>query len=262
MEETFEELVTKHTRRELEDMAQAHRVENLGGTKSQLAEAIIEAIKLQKTIATNALSQPEEHMPKKTRVPAERPALQGKKGVMAKVSAINSKSGELQKAGREIREDGIREMTKGVRELHSATDKMSKDMAAEARKMLEDGQQRFNAGQAAMKSSIGAQIKENRDSAAKFDGIVREFRSSTEKMSGEFQRAGKNIRDEGCRDLQKGLKQFRSGVASQIKENRDAASKMDSGARELLGRARSFQQEVQRYQEQNLKNYIRDFYYG
>jgi len=47
-EETFDELVTKHTRRELEELALKYGVENLGGTKSQLADAILEAIKKQK----------------------------------------------------------------------------------------------------------------------------------------------------------------------------------------------------------------------
>lgn len=43
MEETVEELVTKHTRRELEEMAVKLGIQSLGGTKAQLAESIIEA---------------------------------------------------------------------------------------------------------------------------------------------------------------------------------------------------------------------------
>ncbi len=43
MSETFEELVTNHTRRELEEMAMKLGVETLGGTKSQLAESILDA---------------------------------------------------------------------------------------------------------------------------------------------------------------------------------------------------------------------------
>ncbi len=249
MEDTFDELVTKHTRRELEEMALEHGVENLGGTKAQLAEAITEAIEQQKAKTMPAFQQkpPEGHVFEKSKVPAEPKALLGKKGVKAKISAFDNKSAEIQKAGQDIRDEGIIEMTNRVRELHSATDKMSRDMAA---------------GVKAFKDSVNAQIGENRDCKAKFDAGVNEIHSSTENMSGEFQRAGRNIRDEGCRNMQKGLKQFQSGVASQIKENRDAASKMDSGARELQGRTRSFQQDVQRYQEQDLKNYVRDFYYG
>jgi hypothetical protein len=46
--ETFDELVTKHTRRELEELALKYGVENLGGTKSQLADSILDAIKNRK----------------------------------------------------------------------------------------------------------------------------------------------------------------------------------------------------------------------
>jgi uncharacterized coiled-coil DUF342 family protein len=81
-------------------------------------------------------------------------------------------------------------------------------------------------------------------------------------MSRDFQRAGKNIRDEGCRNLQNGLAKFQRNLNSQIKENNEAVSRLYSGARELQGRAASFHSEIQRYQEQGLMNYVRDFYYG
>lgn len=273
MEETFEELVTKHTRRELEEMAMNYGVENLGGTKSQLAEAIIETRK-QKESPKPA----EREMPK--RVPmSERPevkaegAAKPKKGVMAKISAINSESSELQRAGREIRETGIHEMNDRVKEFQSASDSMSRDIAARAKKMTDEGQQRFNANQAAFKSSLDehkqklnadlatfkghldAQIKENKEAAAKLDSGAREIRSATEKMAMDFQKAGKDIREEGCRNLQKGLNEFNSSVNSQIKANQEAISRINSAVR-------AFQDEVHRYQEQDLKNYIQDFYYG
>lgn len=277
MEETFEELVTKHTRRELEEMAMNYGVENLGGTKSQLAEAIVEARK-QKESPKPA----EREMPK--RVPmAEKPEIKAvgtakpmrpaKKGVMAKISAINSESSELQRAGRGIRETGIHEMNDRVREFQSASNSMSRDMAARAKKMTDEGQQRFNANQAAFKSSLDehkqklnadlatfkghldAQIKENKEAAAKLDSGAREIRSATEKMAMDFQKAGKDIREEGYRNLQKGLNEFNSSVNSQIKANQDAISRINSAVR-------AFQDEVHRYQEQDLKNYIQDFYYG
>jgi hypothetical protein len=81
-------------------------------------------------------------------------------------------------------------------------------------------------------------------------------------MSREFQRTGESIRQDGNQRLQDGLNRFRSDVDSQIKENREAVSMMNSGARELQARAASFQGEINRYLEQDLKNYVRDFYYG
>jgi len=67
MEETFEELITKHTRRELEEMALKVGVENLGGTKSQLAEAIVEASKKPKgpTLKVEPFRPPVVEKPKR-----------------------------------------------------------------------------------------------------------------------------------------------------------------------------------------------------
>jgi hypothetical protein len=81
-------------------------------------------------------------------------------------------------------------------------------------------------------------------------------------MSQEFLKAGRDIRESGCRNLQSGLKEFHGIVNSQIRANQEAISRLNSGARELQGRAASFQNEILRYQEQDLKNYVRDFYYG
>ncbi len=264
MEETFEELVTKHTRRELEEMAMKYGVENLGGTKSQLAEALLEAIKKQKESPKPAMQEAPKvvQMVEKQKVSAGRSAHPAKKGVMAKVSAINNKSSEFEIAGRKIRDDGIREMGSGIKEFRSATDKMSKDMAEDVRKMLDDGLQRFNDGQEAFKSSLDAQIRENKESAEKFSSGAGEIRAATEKMARDFQKAGSDIREDGCRNLQKGLSQFRDNVNSQMKSNQDAISRINSAARDLQGRTKAFQDEVHRYQEQDLKNYIQDFYYG
>ena len=271
MDETFEELVTKHTRRELEEIALKCGAENLGGTKSQLAEAILEAITKQKESPKPA----KQEMPKEVQM-VEKPKIStgsttqpAKNGVMAKVFAINNKSGEFQTAGRQIREEGIREMNKGIREFHSATDTMSRNMAtglrniaSDAKKMREDGLQRFNAGQAAFRNDLNLQIKENSESISKFNSGAREIRSAADQMAKDFQKAGKDIREDGFRNLQNGLSQFRSDVNSQMKSNRDAISRIDTAARDLQGRAKAFHDEIHRYQEQDLKNYTRDFYYG
>jgi gas vesicle protein len=128
--------------------------------------------------------------------------------------------------------------------------------------MLEDGRQRFNAGQAEFKQALEFQKKENRESAAKLNSGAGEIRSSADKMSRDFQKAAKDLRDRGHRDLQNGLNQFKSSVDAQIKENQSAISRIGSGARELQEKATSFQNEIHRYQEQDLKNSVRDFYYG
>ena len=261
--ETFDELVTKHTRRELEELALKYGIENLGGTKSQLAEFITEAIKKQKEPpkSTPQVSPREASMSEKMKGSAK-PVGFGKKGVLAKANAIDNKAADFKKAGKEIRDEGIREMTAAVNEFQASGNMMSRNMSSGAKKMIEDGQERFNQGQMEFKRSIDAQIKENREAVGKLHSGAREIASSQEKMSRDFQRAGKNIRDEGCRNLQNGLAKFQRNLNSQIKENNEAVSRLYSGARELQGRAASFHSEIQRYQEQGLMNYVRDFYYG
>jgi uncharacterized protein YaaW (UPF0174 family) len=261
--ETFDELVTKHTRRDLEELALKYGLENLGGTKSQLAEYILEAMKKQKEPpkSTPHVSPKEASMIEKPKG-AAKPAGFGKKGVLAKANAIDNKAADLQKAGKEIRDEGIREMTKAVKEFQAAGNTLSRNMHSEAQKMIEDGQKRFDHGQVQLKRSIDAQIKENLDATAKLQSGAREIASSQEKMSREFQKAGKSIRDEGYKNLQNGVAKFQTNLNMQIKENREAVSRIYSGAKELQGRAASFQNEIHKYQEQDLKNYVRDFYYG
>jgi len=261
--ETFDELVTKHTRRELEEMALKLGVENLGGTKSQLADAILEAFKRQRAQPKSAtMASPKEAPMVEKPTPVTKPVPTGVKGVMAKAAAIDSKTAEVQKAGKAIREEGIRRMNKRVEEFNGACDWMSREMRSNAHKMMEDGRQRFESGQAEFRQSLDAQIKENREAISNIRAEAGRLRSSEEEMAREFQRAGRNIRDSGYKNLQKGLSEFRKGVDSQIQENQKAILHMNSAARELQNRAASFQGEINRYQEQDLKNYIRDFYYG
>jgi hypothetical protein len=260
--ETYDELVTKHTRRELEELALKLGVENLGTTKSQLADAILDANKKQRELPKSIPVSPKEAPMVEKPKSAAKSVVRGSRGVMAKAAAIDSKTAEVQKAGREIREDGIRRMNKGVKEFHSACDWMAREMQTDGRKMMEDGRQRFELGQSEFKRSLDAQIKDNHDAVARLHSGAREIQASQEKMSRAFQKAGRDIRDSGCRNLQNGLKEFQGIVNTQVKENQKAAVRMNSGARELQGRAASFNSEIQRYQEQDLKNYVRDFYYG
>jgi hypothetical protein len=298
MSETFEELVTKHTRRELEEMAMQLGVEPLGGTKSQLAESILDASrKAMPKVEGEPVSRerPREAIPmvEKPKAAAKAQFL-GKTGVMAKISAANKTAGELEKAGKEIREEGIRKMasgiaefnevvhsqvkeneeaaammSSGVRALQAEANRMSgemqeksRDLHERSRKMLEDGIQKFEAGQADFKKSLDAQKKSNKDSVARFNSGVKDLHSSTLKMSREVQKAGREMREEGERNLHKGLAEFERSVRSQVKENQKAVSKIGSGAVELQGKISAFQGEIHRYQEQDLKNFVRDFYYG
>lgn len=379
MPETVEELVTKHTRRELEEMALKLGIDSLGGTKAQLAETIIEASKKamlkeasmqmepvkepvkvaailsdadasKKPIQKEAPRAPAPMIEKPKEFVKVRPA--GKKGVLAKVHAIEKATGNLQKSGREIREEGIRAMNKGIvefrkdldaqigenlkdianmnsgaKEIRSEMDQMSADMQKFGKDLREDGMRKMNKGvsalrrdinsqknenqeaaanlnkgaeeirsesdqmsrdmqkfgkdlredgtrrlllgveemnknAAAFKVAIDAQVKINREDVASFKADSMELMSEMDKTSREFQKAGKTIRESGARELQKGINQFNRGLSLQIKANKDSSMKMAAGAREIQAKARAYQGEIQRYQEQNLKNYVRDFYFG
>jgi len=298
MAETFEELVTSHTRRELEEMAMKLGVENLGGTKSQLAEAILEASR--KAVPKEEAGPAKLEYPKERTPVVERPKATtksqsfGRTGVMAKISAANKSAEELQKAGRDIREQGIRKMNKGIAEfnkgVHSQTkenkeaaemmssgvkalqaeannlsgemQEKSRDLHKRSREMLEDGIRKFEVGQADFRKDLEAQKRSNEDSVAKFNSDVKNLQSSSDKMSRELQNAGKQIREEGFRNLQNGMADFKKNVNMQVKENKKAISRIDSSAKELQEKARTFQGEIHRYQELDLKNYVKDFYYG
>ena len=228
--ETFDELITKHTRRDLEELALKYGTENLGGTKSQLAESILEAMKKQKeppkstpqvspTLQVSPIPQvsPKEAPMIEKSKPAAKVATVGKKGVMAKVTALNSKTAEMKQ--------GIAVFKKSV----AVQSKENQEAAA-----------KIYSGARAIQSGIDSQIKENQEAAAKFNSGVKTLQKENH---------------EAAAKIYSGAKAIQSGIDAQIKENHMAAAKIHSGAVSL-------QNEIHRYQEQDLKNYVRDFYYG
>lgn len=370
MEETLEELVTKHTRRELEEIAVKLHIQNLGGTKAQLAESIIEARRtLQPTMPT--VTQPTVIAPAEARAPTDKPAEKpvdkakeapkakpstepeiGTEGVMAMHRSMEKAAGEFRRAGKALREEGVIEMAKGVGELKRATemlesenrkavskirtgvrqirlstDKMSGVFVASGKKIRDDGakdlaiglkkfsgnlnQQIMENSEASAKIKSGAaeirtnadmlskdmqiavglihqagrkiradgekaqaarvkqfrsglvqQIRENRDAVSRMHTGSGEISSSMIAMSKDFRKAGRKMREDGARVLYSGIKQFRTSVDSQIKDNQAASSRMHAAAMDLQARSASYQQEIQRYIDQDLKSYVKDFYYG
>ena len=341
MEETVDELVSKHTRRELEEMALQTGVESLGGTKAQLAEMILEvkrAAKVEKappeeTPAEALEAAPKEApkaAPKVTTKEARKEVIAGKHGVHAKSQAITSMGAELQAAGMAIRKEGIAEMTKSVSafrkdtdsqiaenkkavaNIHSSSDRMSKEfrkagqdirdngtremrkaisrfndqvkaqMGAneDAASTMEDASNRMQAeagdlrvamqkagkdlrdqGIREMRRAVGqfnkdldGQIRVNRESVSRMHSGAGEIRSSMNNMSRNFQKAGKDLRERGAREMQKGLAQYKRDLDRQIRDNRDAVAKMDAGVRDLQSATHGFRQ--------GIEDYVNDFYYG
>lgn len=151
------------------------------------------------------------------------------KGVRARQEAMRRKSVELRSAGAAIRDEGVSRMAKSVN---------------------------------ALKKSIEGQVTENKKGIAKIRTGVRQMKLSIGKTSEELRKAGERIREEGARELNEGLRAFRADLDNQIRENRDAVSRMNTAARELHSRALALRDDMQRYVDQDVNKYIRDFYYG
>ncbi len=238
MEETVEELVTKHTRRELEEMAVALGIQNLGGTKAQLAESIIERRKAAQEVAKEVkpaeveVAEVSKEMPEKkeeVKIEVQEKVLSEGKGVLAKRAEMRRKSEELISAGSAIRREGVSRMSKSV---------------------------------SALKKAIDEQISDNKKGMAKIRTGVRQMKLSIGKTADDFKKAGERIREDGRRNLSEGLREFKADLDKQIKENREAVSKINSGAKELHARAIGFEEKIRQYAEQDFGKYIRDFYYG
>ncbi|MCX8206341.1 MAG: hypothetical protein N3G75_00710 [Methanothrix sp.] len=299
MDETVEELVTKHTRRELEEMAVQLGIQNLGGTKAQLAESIIEAkrkaqpqIIEPKPVEVQMKPEERKEVPAKAAevkpaVSAEIPSAVQGRGVRARQEAMRRKSAELRSAGVAIRDEGVSRMAKsvsalkksieeqatenkrgiakirtGVRQMKLSIGKTSEELRKSGERIREEGARELNEGLRRFRADLDSQIRENRDAVSRMGSGAAEIRSTMDKMSIDFKRSGERIREEGARGLNEGLRRFRADLDSQIRENRDAISKMNTAAKELHSRALALRDEMQRYVEQDVNKYIKDFYYG
>ncbi len=226
MKETAEELVAKHTRRQLEEMAEKLGIETLGiGTKNTLAEVIINvkekasAKKMPKPpkeatkVAAPAKAQPKPHI--------------GKKGVLAKRAAIDTQIEENVVAA-EMIGAGVRELQKGIKDMSSAMD-------IKAKEMLHEGTTKLQKGVREMHKGMGAQIKENEKAASKMGMGVKEMQKGIKEMQSAI--------DKKTAALQAGVKEMYSGV-----------KEIQNGIKEMENAFREFQNET--------ANYIKDFYYG
>jgi len=183
------------------------------------------------------------------------------KGIAEFNKGVHSQTKENKEAA-EMMSSGVKALQAEANNLSGEMQEKSRDLHKRSREMLEDGIRKFEAGQADFRKDLEAQKRSNEDSVAKFNSDVKNLQSSSDKMSRELQNAGKQIREEGFRNLQNGMADFKKNVNMQVKENKKAISRIDSSAKELQEKARTFQGEIHRYQELDLKNYVKDFYYG
>lgn len=276
MEETVDELVSKHTRRELEEMALQTGVESLGGTKAQLAEMILEvkrAAKVEKappeeTPAEALEAAPKEApkaAPKVTTKEARKEVIAGKHGVHAKSQAITSMGAELQAAGMAIREEGIAEMTKSVSafrkdtdsqiaenkkavaNIHSSSDRMSKEFRKAGQDIRDNGTREMRKAISRFNDQVKAQMGANEDAAQRMQAEAGDLRAA-------MQKAGKDLRDQGIREMRRAVGQFNKDLDGQIKGNRESVSRMHSGAGEI----RSSMDKMSRKMQKGLAQFKRD----
>lgn len=228
MPKTAEELAARHTRRELEGMAEKLGIEALViGTKTRLAESILEARKkaekaggeLPKPRETPDAAAPVKAQPKKPPI--------GKKGVLAKRATIDAQIKENAVAA-DMVGAGVKELQKGIKDTRSDMDKNAKDMLQEGTANLQKGINR-------MHKSIAAQIKENEKASSKMGTGVKEMQKGIKEMQSAI--------DNKTADIQNGVKEIYSGV-----------KEIQKGIREMEADFRDFRNET--------ANYINDFYYG
>jgi len=203
-------------------------------------------------------------------------------------------SKEFRKAGQDIRDNGTREMRKAISrfndqvkaqmganedaastiegaaqrmqaeagDLRAAMDKKSRGMQKAGKDLRDQGIREMRRAVGQFNKDLDGQIKGNRESVSRMHSGAGEIRSSMDKMSRNFQKAGKDLREHGAREMQKGLAQFKRDLDRQIRDNRDAAAKMDAGVRDLQSASQGFQQGILDYCQGDLRKYVNDFYYG
>lgn len=196
MKEKAEELAAKHTRRELEGMAEKLGIKTIGiGNKTNLAEAIIKAKEPGHKV--------EAHRAAASIKAQHKPSI-GKKGVLAKRAAIDAQIKENEEAVAEI-DTGVQEVKKGIRDMRST-------MNEKAKEMIREGSANLQKGVREMHRSIGAQVKENEKAAAKMGTGVKELQNSIEEMQSAMDKKAKKMLQEGTTRLQKGVREMHTGI--------------------------------------------------
>ncbi len=174
MAETAEQFAAKHTRREIEEMAEKLGIGTVGISKLKLAGSVIEARKKPVAKETRKVKEVKEFKPVQTK-PVQ---TIGKRGVFAKQADMGKKAGEIENF---------------VSELHrSAMDMVQK-------------------GAMEMKKGINAQIRENEKAAVKMDSGVKDIQAGIEEMQADMDKKRVEIQ-KGVREMHRGVAEIRKGI--------------------------------------------------
>ena len=297
MEEFPDELVAKYTRKELEAMAIDLEVDPVGlTTKALLAEAIFEARRMIKEMTllagpaepSEVVVPPEitEEAKGKTEVPPMEAEMAPPEVVSAeKVPMVNLQVG-----------------VNGVLAKKAAIDEESRSMHEKALAIQKAGQNMRQDGIKHMHKAIEAQVKENERSIKSFDQGAEEIRIeigkkswSMRKKASAIQKAGQNMRQDGIKHMQKRVSEMQKAIDAQVKENERSLKNFDNGVEEIRididKESRSmtkkaleiqkagqkmrldgikqmqknvgdFKAEIDEFVKLDMENYVKDFYYG
>lgn len=176
MTEMAEKLASKHTRREIEEIAERLGINTIGISKLKLCEAIVEARK----------KAPGEEKPKTKGKPAARSTEAiGKSGVFAlkmdmgkKAMEIDTFVSELQRNATEIRTKGITEMQKGINAQIRDNEKGASKMKSGVKEMQRGIEQ--------MRADIEKKSMELQKGVIEMHRGVEEIQKSTREMEKSF----------------------------------------------------------------------------
>ncbi|MCZ7383883.1 MAG: hypothetical protein O8C63_03940 [Candidatus Methanoperedens sp.] len=172
MAETAENLAAKHTRREIEEMAEKLGIRTVGVSKLKIAESVVESRKKHVAKETRKVKQEKE-------VKAFKPMQTiGKRGVFAKQADMEKKAGEIESFVAGLHRSAVEMQQKGIME---------------------------------MKKGINAQVRENEKAAVKMDSGVKDIQAGIEEMQADIDKKRMEMQ-RGVREMHRGVAEVRKGI--------------------------------------------------
>ncbi|VVB90670.1 Uncharacterised protein [uncultured archaeon] len=208
MKETAE-MLKKHTRGELVEIAEKLGINTAGVAKMNIADSIIKArMTAEKPAAKEASKRAKAskaEVPRKTQSKPHTGMNIGKKGVFAKRAAISAQMGANAEAAAAIGA-GVMEMQKSIRDMQTSIKDMTFGMTKFAEKFQQEGSAKLHKGVDEMQKSINAQIKLNEKAAAKMGTGIKEMHS------------GIKVIQNGIHEMETKFGEYRNETANYIRD--------------------------------------------
>jgi len=202
MKETPEVLL-KHTRSELSEMAEKLGIYTAGISKTKIADLIFEARKKTEKAPAKEASKPIAEAPKAKKAFKVQPMTHigmniGKKGVFAKRAAISAQM--------DVNAEAIAAIGAGVFEMQTSINDMVVGMNNFAFEMLKSGSKNLQKGVDEMKTGINTHIKDNEKAAANMGIGIKEMHNGVKMMQ------------KGIHQMESKFGEYRNVTANYIKD--------------------------------------------